>query len=102
MRADGTSFLLKFSAGAGLTYHVTGIDFVEQVLDYFNVTYSVRETEKQHIPSIGKAVIIANHPIGSLDGLALLKMIHNVRPDVKVMANQMLMSVNALHDLLLR
>ena len=81
--------------------HLTGIDFVEQVLDYFNVTYSVRETEKQHIPSTGKVVIIANHPIGSLDGLALLKMIHNLRSDVKVMANQMLMSVNALHDLLL-
>ena len=81
--------------------HLDGIDFVEQVLDYFNVTYSVRDNEKQHIPSTGKVVIIANHPIGSLDGLALLKLVHEVRTDVKVMANQMLMSVKALNNLLL-
>ena len=82
--------------------HLDGIDFVEQVLDYFNVTYSVRDNEKQHIPSTGKVVIIANHPIGSLDGLALLKLVHEVRTDVKVMANQMLMSVKALNNLLLQ
>ena len=81
--------------------HLSGIDFVEQVLDYFNVTYSVRDAEKARIPTTGKVVIIANHPIGSLDGLALLKMIHEVRPDVKVMANQMLMSVTALNNVLL-
>lgn len=81
--------------------HLTGIDFVEQVLDYFNVTYSVRDAEKQRIPTTGKVVIIANHPLGSLDGLALLKMIHEVRPDVKVLANQMLMSVTALNQVLL-
>ena len=81
--------------------HIDGIDFVEQVLDYFNVTYSIRDNEKQHIPATGKVVIIANHPIGSLDGLALLKLVHEVRTDVKVMANQMLMSVKALNNLLL-
>jgi putative hemolysin len=81
--------------------HLNGIDFVEQVLDYFNVSFSAREEEKARIPTSGKVVIIANHPIGSLDGLALLKLIHSIRPDVKVMANQMLMSVEALHDLLL-
>ena len=53
------------------------------------------------IPPHGKVVIVANHPIGTLDGLALLKMVHKVRPDVKVVANQMLGTMNALEPLLL-
>jgi putative hemolysin len=46
-------------------------------------------------------VIIANHPIGSLDGLALLKCIREIRSDVKVVANSMLMSIQPLHEVLL-
>jgi putative hemolysin len=81
--------------------HLSGMDFVEQVLDYFYFTYSVSERDLQRIPTYGKIVIVANHPIGTLDGLALLKMVHKIRPDVKVVANQMLGTVKALAPLLL-
>jgi putative hemolysin len=81
--------------------HLSGIDFVEQVLDYFDFTYSISERDVIRIPPYGKVVIVANHPIGTLDGLALLKMVHKVRPDVKVVANQMLGTMNALKPLLL-
>ena len=81
--------------------YLSGIDFVEQVLDYFDFTYSVSERDVVKIPPHGKVVIVANHPIGTLDGLALLKMVHKVRPDVKVVANQMLGTMNALEPLLL-
>ncbi len=81
--------------------HLSGIDFVEQVLDYFDFTYSVSERDVIKIPPHGKIVIVANHPLGTLDGLALLKMIHKIRPDVKVVANQMLGTLNALKPLFL-
>ena len=81
--------------------HLSGIDFVAQVLDYFDFTYSVSERDLEKIPTYGRLVIVANHPIGTLDGLALLKMIHRVRPDVKVVANQMLGTLQALKPLLL-
>ncbi|MBV2129431.1 GNAT family N-acyltransferase [Arsukibacterium indicum] len=81
--------------------HLQGLDFVEQVLNYFNFSYSARDNEIARIPASGKVVIIANHPIGSLDGLALIKLISEIRPDVKIIANQLLMSVTALHCLLL-
>jgi len=81
--------------------HLSGMDFVEQVLEYFDFTYSVSERDMQRIPTYGKIVIVANHPIGTLDGLALLKMVHRIRPDVKVVANQMLGTVKALAPLLL-
>jgi len=86
----------------GETYpHYEDIDFVEQVLEYFNISYSTRDVEKERIPSEGRVVIIANHPIGSLDGLALIKLVSEVRHDLKVVANQMLMAIEPLHDMLL-
>lgn len=86
----------------GETYpRIQGRDFVEQVLEYFNVSYSVRDSEKERIPSEGRAVIIANHPIGSLDALALIKLLFEVRQDVKVVANQMLTTLEPLQNILL-
>jgi putative hemolysin len=46
-------------------------------------------------------VIVANHPIGTLDGLALLHLVRKLRSDVKVVANQLLMEIKPLHDVLL-
>ena len=86
----------------GETYpHYEDIDFVEQVLQYFNISYSTRDVEKERIPSEGRVVIIANHPIGSLDALALIKLVSEVRHDLKVVANEMLMAIEPLHDMLL-
>lgn len=85
----------------GETYpHYQDIDFVEQVLAYFTVSYSTRHNEKERIPSEGRVVIIANHPIGSLDALALIKLLSEVRRDVKVVANQMLMAISPLNNML--
>jgi putative hemolysin len=81
--------------------HVRGLDFVEQVLDYFKISYSVRDVEKERIPSEGRLVIVANHPIGSLDALALIKLVSEVRKDIKVIANQLLMTLSPLHPMLL-
>lgn len=81
--------------------HLQGIEFVEQVLDYFHFSYAVSDRQRENIPPSGKVVIIANHPIGSLDGLALLKLIHEIRSDVKVVANDLLMSLEPLRSLIL-
>jgi putative hemolysin len=81
--------------------HLSGVDFVEQVLSYFDFTYSVVNIEKERIPLAGRVVIVANHPIGSLDGLALLKLVTEVRRDVRVIANEVLASLKPLHKMLL-
>ena len=81
--------------------NLTGFDFVDQVLEYFDFSYSVSSRDKQRIPATGSAVIVSNHPIGSLDGLALLQMVSEVRRDVKVVANDLLASVKPLQKLLL-
>ncbi len=81
--------------------YLRGFDFIDQVLDYFDFSYSVKNRDKENIPVSGRVVIVANHPIGSLDGLALLKMVSEVRGDVRVVANELLMTVEPLHRLLI-
>lgn len=81
----------------GKTYpHLHGIEFIEQVMEYFHFSYTVSDRQRENIPSYGRVVIIANHPIGSLDGMSLIKLVHSMRPDVKIVANDLLMAVEPL------
>lgn len=81
--------------------HLQGFDFVEETLRYFDFTLRIRDNERARIPASGRVVIAANHPIGSLDGLALLSLVRQVRPDVKVVANDLLTAVGPLEPVLL-
>lgn len=91
----------EFQQFAATYPHLRGFDFVEQVLDYFQFSFATRDKERERIPARGRVMIVANHPIGSLDGLALLKLVRQVRPDVKVVANEILSAVEPLAPLLL-
>nr|WP_232059168.1 hypothetical protein [Kineobactrum salinum] len=81
--------------------HLEGFDFIAETLRYFDFTLRIRDNERARIPASGRVIIAANHPIGSLDGLALLNLVHQVRPDVKVVANDLLAAVGPLHPVLL-
>lgn len=81
--------------------NLEGFDFVEAALRYFDFSLKLAETDRAKIPASGRVVIVANHPIGSLDGLALLHLVRQVRPDVKVVANQLLEQIKPLRSVLL-
>lgn len=81
--------------------HLKGFDFVDAVLDYFDFDYTVSSNDLQNIPTIGKVIIIANHPLGGLDALCLLKLMGSVRKDVKILANDFLVGFEALHSLMI-
>ena len=81
--------------------HLRGLDFVEQALATLDFDYRVSEAELENIPASGRVMIVANHPIGSLDGLALLRLLGRIRPDVKIVANQLLAEIRPLRPLLL-
>ncbi|MPV85511.1 lysophospholipid acyltransferase family protein [Ostreibacterium oceani] len=81
--------------------HLKGFDFIDAILDYFQFSYQVSERDKSCLPSAGRCVIVANHPLGALDSLALLHWVCQVRPDVKILANDMLSTFDALSPYLL-
>src|SRR5690554_829728 len=78
-----------------------GFDFITEVLDYFNFSYSITHRHRDNIPATGRVVIVANHPLGALDGLCLLKLVGEIRRDVKIVANDMLLNFDALTSLFL-
>jgi putative hemolysin len=81
--------------------HLEGFAFVDAVLDYLNLRYSVDQVERRRIPESGRLLIVANHPSGALDALALLHFVGGVRRDVRVVANDFLTAIGPLRELLL-
>ena len=57
--------------------------------------------DRRNIPAVGRTLIVANHPLGALDGLAILRLIGEIRPDVKIVANDLLLGFDALKGLVL-
>ncbi len=81
--------------------HLRGFAFLDKLLQHFRFGYQVSARSYNNIPAEGRLIIVANHPIGTLDGLALLKLIRSVRPDVRVVANQVLSNMQPLASLFL-
>lgn len=81
--------------------HLMGMDFVDQLLDYFDFSYTIQARQLERIPSRGRVIIIANHPIGTLDAAILLQMVGQVRSDVKAVTNQLLSTIEPIQPLLL-
>jgi len=80
---------------------VRGFDFVAAALQFLGAGYHVGEDDRARIPATGRVLIVANHPSGALDALALLDCVGRVRRDVRIVANDMLSALDNLGDLLL-
>ncbi len=66
-----------------------GHDFVEAVIDVFDLEVELIGAE--HIPKEGGVIIASNHPLGALDGVALIYAIAKYREDVRFLVNDLLM-----------
>lgn len=76
----------------------TGIEFIEELFDELDISYKLSSKDREKIPSEGKLIIVANHPLGGLDGLILLKLVSEIRNNVKIIANDVLMNIQNLAD----
>ncbi len=79
----------------------SGLAFVDEVFEELNFSYYLSSIDRQKIPSEGKLIVVANHPLGALDGLALLRAICDVRADTKIITNEVLMVFENLADFFL-
>ncbi len=65
-------------------------DFIDQLIEGVGVSYKVDEQEMENIPKTGPFIVISNHAYGAIDGILLLKIIPEVRPDFKMLVNFLL------------
>lgn len=61
-----------------------------EVFDWLSQRLSmrVRATGLEHVPAAGRAVVVANHPAGIADGIAVWDTLRQVRRDVVFLANR--------------
>src|SRR5690606_689356 len=64
-----------------------GFDFVAHTLALLGTRSHVHPQQRENIPVDGPLLVIANHPLGMQDALALLQLIGSVRRDVRVLGN---------------
>ncbi|MGB5505637.1 MAG: lysophospholipid acyltransferase family protein [Sulfurovum sp.] len=81
--------------------HKDTFSFVEAIVDYFDVSIGLKTNELTRIPAYGRTVIIANHPLGALDAMALLHLLKDVRKDIKIVANSFLAQFDNLKDIII-
>ncbi len=77
--------------------HLEGIPFIDAALKFMNT--SVHVTGLENIPKTGKVIIASNHPLGGLDGLALMLTVSRKRNDLVFPVNDILMNVKNLEPL---
>ncbi len=77
--------------------HLHGIEFIDSVLKDMKVKVEV--TGIENIPKENKCIIASNHPLGGLDGLALMLAVSRVRRDILFPVNDILMNIKNLEVL---
>ncbi len=78
-----------------------GFDFVAAALQFLGARYQVDPVALARIPAQGRVLVVANHPSGALDALALLDAVGTVRRDVRIVANDFLSALDNIGELLL-
>ena len=71
---------------------------LEALLSEMRVGLRVDAADQARIPATGPVVVVANHPYGMLDGAILAVLLTRIRPDVKVLTNQLLGDVPELQQ----
>ncbi|PRD56934.1 1-acyl-sn-glycerol-3-phosphate acyltransferase [Sphingobacterium gobiense] len=74
-----------------------GLDFVDALIADLGVKVVLEDAE--NIPIDDSVIFASNHPLGGLDGIAIMQAIGRYRRDVKFLVNDILMNIRNLEPL---
>jgi putative hemolysin len=74
-----------------------GVDFANKILELFGADIKVYGLE--NVPESGNQLIAANHPLGGLDGMALMSTVGQIRRDFLFPVNDLLLHLPNLRPL---
>lgn len=74
-----------------------GIEFVDAILNNFGVIVETKGIE--NLPATGRQMLASNHPLGGLDGMALMREVARIRKDFLFPVNDILMNLPNLAEL---
>lgn len=73
-----------------------GVDFARAIMQYLNITVDLELADR--IPRDGCPIVVANHPLGGPDGMALIAAVGNVRRDILFPVNDFLMHLTNMRS----
>ncbi|WP_075340315.1 GNAT family N-acyltransferase [Tenacibaculum agarivorans] len=76
--------------------HLNDLPFLKGLLDEFQIEFEIPEEDFKRIPKEGPFITISNHPLGGIDGILLLRLLVEHRPDYKIIANFLLHRIEPL------
>jgi len=79
-------------------YNKEGIDFIQEMLRDMNTIVKTIKL-KENVPEDESVIVTANHPLGGLDGLALMLAVGRVRRDIQFPVNDILTHIPNLQIL---
>lgn len=78
----------------------TALEFLEYTLEALGVHIALsNEAALAAIPRDGPLLVVANHPLGGLEGVAIARVIAAIRPDLQVLTNQLLRRIPELREI---
>jgi len=76
--------------------HLPGVGFIDAVFKDLNVDVVCHGLE--NVDAKGKLVFVANHPLGGIDGLAVISMVSKHFGAVKGIVNELLLNIDCLRS----
>jgi putative hemolysin len=73
-----------------------GLEFNKKGLEKFGA--NIVSVNPENVPKTGGVIVAANHPLGGLDGMALIKAVGEIRPDVRFFVNDVLKNLTNYGD----
>ncbi len=70
--------------------HPDGRQFSDRALEALGIQVKITLGDVDRIPPTGPVILIANHPMGGIDGLAMFSIMHRVRPDARMVGNYLM------------
>ena len=76
-------------------------EFCARALEMLEIDIRVSAEDLARIPQSGPVMLVANHPFGAIEGIVLGKLLGDIRPDFKFMANFLLARIPEMRDILI-
>ena len=73
-------------------------EFIKSCFDVLKIDYKLTHGSLEQIPESGATIVVANHPFGAVEGMIMVDMLLQRRPDVKIMANGFLKRIPELKE----
>jgi len=75
-----------------------GLDWANKAIEVFKINVVV--TGMENLPDTGNQMVVANHPLGGFDGIAMMHVLGKKRPDIKAPVNDILLNLPGLAPIL--